>query len=130
MPRRNVLVLITIIIIFVLAALVVFPVNQGVLGKKGVRLGLDLVGGIHLVIMEKPVLQWDPQLYRSLGLEPSEARIVVVKSPAAFRAAYEPIAAEIIMVDTPGAASANLRSMPWERIRRPIYPLDDIKDWR
>jgi len=49
MPRRNVLVLITIIIIFVLAALVVFPVNQGVLGKKGVRLGLDLVGGIHLV---------------------------------------------------------------------------------
>jgi len=49
MPRRNTLVLIIILIIFALAACVVLPVEEGILGKKGVRLGLDLQGGIHVV---------------------------------------------------------------------------------
>jgi len=80
--------------------------------------------GIHLVVMERPVTQWDPELYRSLGEEPTDARIVQVKSPAAFRAAYEGIADEIIIVQSPGISSPDLASLPWRRLRRPIYPLD------
>jgi len=49
MPRRNTLVLIAILIIFALCLLVVLPLEKGVLGERGVRLGLDLVGGVHLV---------------------------------------------------------------------------------
>ena len=49
MPRKNTLVFISVLILFVLAALVVFPVEKGVLGGKGVRLGLDLQGGTRLV---------------------------------------------------------------------------------
>jgi len=37
------------LIIFALAALVVLPVDEGILGKRGVRLGLDLQGGVHIV---------------------------------------------------------------------------------
>ncbi len=54
------------------------------------------------MIMEQPVIQWDPELYRSQGLEPTEAKIVATKSPVAFRAAYEPLAAEIIVDDLEG----------------------------
>ncbi|MFC1928737.1 protein translocase subunit SecD, partial [Chloroflexota bacterium] len=49
MPRRNKLVFIVVLIIFILAALVVLPIEEGILAKRGVRLGLDLQGGIHLV---------------------------------------------------------------------------------
>jgi len=49
MPRRNTLVFIIILIIFALALSIVLPINQGILGKKGIRLGLDLQGGIHMV---------------------------------------------------------------------------------
>ena len=49
MIRRNTLVFIMVLIIFALASCVVFPIDEGVLGRKGIRLGLDLVGGIHLV---------------------------------------------------------------------------------
>jgi len=49
MPRRNTLVFIIVLIIFALALSVVLPLNQGVLGKRGIRLGLDLQGGIHIV---------------------------------------------------------------------------------
>jgi microcystin degradation protein MlrC len=81
-------------------------------------------GGIHLVVMSRPVSQWDPELYRSLGLEPASARMVQVKSPMAFRAAYEGICDEVIVVRAPGAANPDLASLPWRQVGRPIYPLD------
>ena len=49
MIRRNTLLFIIVLIIFTLATLVVLPVDEGILGKRGVRLGLDLQGGIHVV---------------------------------------------------------------------------------
>ncbi|MDD5590750.1 MAG: protein translocase subunit SecD [Dehalococcoidales bacterium] len=49
MNRKNRIPLIIIGILFTLAMLVVIPVDKGVLGQKGLRLGLDLQGGIHLV---------------------------------------------------------------------------------
>ena len=84
--------------------------------------------GIHLVVMEQPVIQWDPELYRSQGLDPAEAQIVTAKSPAAFRAAYESFAGEILVLDTPGVCSPNLLSFPWKRIPRPLHPFDAMSD--
>jgi preprotein translocase subunit SecD len=40
---------ITIMILFVLAALVVLPMGKGLLGNKAIQLGLDLQGGLHVV---------------------------------------------------------------------------------
>lgn len=51
MTRRNRLPFIIIAVIFVLAILVVVPLDKGVLGKRGMRLGLDLQGGTHLVYL-------------------------------------------------------------------------------
>ena len=49
MPRKNALVLIAILLIFALAASVVLPIDKGLLGKRGILLGLDLQGGIYLI---------------------------------------------------------------------------------
>lgn len=81
-------------------------------------------GEIHLVVMERAVSQWDPELYRSVGEEPSDARAVQVKSPAAFRAAYGAFMDEAIIVASPGPSTSDLMSLPWRRIRRPLYPFD------
>ena len=103
-------------------------------GMRGVphHMGRTVVlvdGGIHLVVMERGVSQWDPQLYRCLGQEPADARMVQVKSPMAFRAAYEGIFDEVIVVAAPGAASPDLKSLPWVRVPRPIYQLDPETAW-
>lgn len=102
---------------------------QGVTFRRG-QTAVFQIGQIALVVMERAVIQWDPELYRSLGLEPRDAQIVVVKSPAAFRAAYEPFAAEVAVLDAPGVCSPNLRALPFVRARRPIFPLDPIATWR
>jgi microcystin degradation protein MlrC len=98
-------------------------------GMRGVQhqMGRTVVlvrGGIHLVVMERPVTQWDPQLYRSPGEEPADARAVQVKSPAGFRAGYADIVDEVMIIKSPGIATSQLSSLPWRHLRRPIYPLD------
>ena len=87
-------------------------------------------GAIFLQIMERPVFQGDTALYTSLGLDPRTAGIVVVKTPAAFRVDYGPFAAQVILVDAPGATSSNLKSFNWRKLPRPFYPFDEIDDWR
>ena len=81
-------------------------------------------GMVRILIAERPAMTVDPELFRSHGIDPAYCKIVVVKSPNGFRAAYEPIARRIFIVDTPGVSTAKLESMPFKRINRPIYPLD------
>ncbi len=65
------------------------------------------------------------QLY-SLGIDPTEMRMIVVKAAVAYRAAYEPIAGQIIEVDTPGLTAVNPLHFTYNNIRRPLFPLDDL----
>jgi len=104
------------------------PGMRGVPHHMG-RTVVLVLGGIHLVVMERGVSQWDPQMYRSVGLDPADARIVQVKSPMAFRAAYEGLYDEVIVVAAPGAANPDLVSLPWRYLPRPIYPLDPETRW-
>jgi preprotein translocase subunit SecD len=49
MTRKNIIASSVILIFFVLAALIVFPLGNGVLFSREVELGLDLQGGLRLV---------------------------------------------------------------------------------
>jgi len=49
MARKNLLVSMVILIIFSFALWVIFPIEGDRFGRRGMRLGLDLVGGSHLV---------------------------------------------------------------------------------
>jgi len=104
------------------------PGMRGVVHHMGPTVVL-VHGSIHLVVMSRAVSQWDPELYRSVGEEPADARMVQVKSPMAFRAAYEGIYDEVIVVRAPGAANPDLVSLPWRHVGRPIYPLDPEVRW-
>ena len=53
-------------------------------------------------------------------------RMIVVKAAVAYRAAYEPIAGQIIEVDTPGLTAVNPLHFEYHDIRRPVFPLDDL----
>jgi len=49
MNKKNLTVVVLILVIFVLAMLVVLPVDKGLLGSRNILLGLDLQGGLYLV---------------------------------------------------------------------------------
>jgi microcystin degradation protein MlrC len=97
--------------------------NTGITTCMGRAVVLE-VGLVQILMAERSSMTVDPELFRSHGIEPLYCKIVVVKSPNGFRAAYEPIAKAMFIVDTPGVSTANLRTLPFRRVPRPIYPLD------
>jgi microcystin degradation protein MlrC len=97
--------------------------NTGITTAMG-RAAVLEVGHVQILIAERSSMTVDPALFRSHGIDPEYCKIVVVKSPNGFRAAYEPIAKAIFLVDTPGVSTSNLRKLPFRRVPRPIYPLD------
>ncbi|MSV29844.1 MAG: M81 family peptidase [Bryobacterales bacterium] len=60
----------------------------------------------------------------SLGIRPERKRILIAKGVVAPRAAYEPVARSIVLVDTPGVTSGNPASFDYRHRRRPLYPLE------
>ena len=82
------------------------------------------VRGIDVILTERSKQAKDLQLYRSLGLEPTDYRILLVKSCVHYRAAHEPIAKRIIELDLPGWHGTRLAAFPWTKLRRPVFPLD------
>ncbi|MEZ5360924.1 MAG: M81 family metallopeptidase [Bryobacterales bacterium] len=97
--------------------------NPGIEQSMGRAAVLD-VGRLSILVAERSTMTVDPALFRSHGLDPTYMKIVAVKSPNGFRAAYGPIAKEMIVVDTPGVSTANLERLPYKRIPRPLYPFD------
>jgi microcystin degradation protein MlrC len=112
-----------------------FPMG-GVMGAgttssrgKTVVLEINGPGGIELQLTELRGHPNDLNFFRAFGIEPTERRILVLKSAAHFRAAFEPIATKVIEVDAPGISSPRLDTFDYKALRRPIYPLDKDFDW-
>jgi len=101
------------------------PMGTGSKGEVGRSVVLQ-VNGIELIVSELKMAPNDPEIFRRHGIEPTEKKILIVKSRGHFRAGYEPFAKEIIEVDAPGVASPNLKQFPYKHLRRPIFPLDEI----
>jgi microcystin degradation protein MlrC len=82
------------------------------------------VGRVSIVVTERPALTLDLELWRHVGLEPREFRIVQPKSAGGYRGFYEPIAAEVIDLDTTGPAMSDLTKLPFCKAERPLWPFD------
>jgi microcystin degradation protein MlrC len=62
----------------------------------------------------------DQAIFRHLGVEPSDQSILVVKSSVHFRADFDPIAAETLVVAAPGAHPCRLVDLPYRNLRSGI----------
>lgn len=100
------------------------PMRDGLVDDQG-RTAVVECGPLLLVLTERRMPMWNLEQLRSLGIEPSRLGIIVVKGAVAHRAAYGPVAAEMIEVDTAGACAGDVRRFEYHQIRRPLYPLDD-----
>jgi microcystin degradation protein MlrC len=99
------------------------PMMRGLPGCLGTTAVLD-ADGVKVILISYRWQTLDPEMIRFVGIDPLAEKIVVVKSTIHYRAAFEPIAREIIEVDAPGLSSSNLARFEFKRVRRPIFPLD------
>jgi microcystin degradation protein MlrC len=99
------------------------PMNAGVETGMGPTAVLR-IGGVDVVTISNRIQTIDLQVFLSQGIDPAAKSVVVVKSVQHFRAAYGPIAREIVLVDSGGICSPDIGRLKFKKLRRPIWPLD------
>jgi microcystin degradation protein MlrC len=103
------------------------PMNAGVETQMGPAAVLR-IGGVDVVTISNRIQTIDLQVFLSQGIDPRTKDVVVVKSVQHFRAAYGPIAREVIVVDSGGICSPDISRLKFKKLRRPIWPLDGVND--
>ena len=83
------------------------------------------IGGVEVVLITNRTQATGLELFTNLGIDPTQRKIVVVKSTNHFMAAYGPIAKKVIYVESSGPLSRDHRKVPYTKVERPIWPLDE-----
>ena len=84
--------------------------------------------GVRVVLASRKCQAADQEMFRHVGVEPRKQRIVALKSSVHFRADFEPIAKEVLVVKSPGPALADPAEFKWTKLRkgvrlRPLGPV-------
>ncbi|MCC7491877.1 MAG: M81 family metallopeptidase [Fimbriimonadaceae bacterium] len=102
--------------------------SAGVAGDLGLVAVLQ-IGRVSVIVTERRVQVWDPEVLRSVGIEPATCRLLALKSAVHFRAAFAPLAEQIFDADTPGVHRPDFGAYDYQHVRRPIWPLDRDFDY-
>ncbi len=84
--------------------------------------------GVRVVLASKKCQAADQEMFRHLGVEPRQERVLALKSSVHFRADFQPIAREVLVVKSPGPALADPAEFAWTKLRkgvrlRPLGPV-------
>ena len=92
-----------------------------------VCLGVD---NVRLVLSDRVILGPQPSLYRKVGIEPFDAKIVTLKTGIGFKTTYGHVAKAVIRADCPGSVSYNLANFDFKHVPRTIFPIDADARWQ
>jgi microcystin degradation protein MlrC len=101
------------------------PVNAGYRAATGPAALLRGPGGIRIVVHSLSVGVIDPALYVALGADPAAVAVIQAKSHVSFKAGFDPITTRSVVAETGGPTTGNLRSLPYSRRPRPLFPFED-----
>jgi microcystin degradation protein MlrC len=99
------------------------PMLKGVRTFMGRTAVLD-TGKVQIVVIERHQEPFDLGFFRSVGIEPTDKRYLLLKSRIHYRAAFAPLARHIIECNGVGVTSSDYSQFKFTNLRRPIYPLD------
>ena len=83
-------------------------------------------GDVTVLLTSRRTPPVDLGQWRSQGVDPERLFAIGVKAATEHRPAYDPIAKASYTVDLPGPCAEDLRRLPFSRVSRPIYPLDEL----
>jgi microcystin degradation protein MlrC len=81
--------------------------------------------GLTILLTSRKTPPFDLGQWRSQGIEPQNLSVIGVKAAVAHRRAYDKIASLMLWADTPGPCRSDLTKLPFRKVRRPIFPLDE-----
>jgi len=99
------------------------PMIHGLMGCFGPSAVLR-VGDIEILVVTIARQILDLQQFKAFGIDPQNKHVVALKSMQHFRAAFEPIAGQVIVCDSGALCTPRYNRLPYRNVPRPIFPLD------
>ncbi len=82
-----------------------------------------------VVVTERPMEPLDLGVFTSAGIDPARFDYLILKSRMYCRPSFVPIAAGLVECDSRGVTSSDYGLFRFQRVRRPIHPLDPKVDY-
>ena len=109
------------------------PMYTGIrtfMGRTAV-LGVESAGKsrsprVEIVVSERAHEPMDVGVFTHCGIDPHRKRFIMLKSRIHYRAGFGPIASHIVECAGAGVTNADLSVYRYQKLRRPIYPLDPL----
>ncbi len=99
------------------------PILGGLSRSYG-RSAVLRVDGIEILIVTIAKQILDLQQFKAFGIEPERKQVIALKSMHHFRAAFEPIAGQVVVCDSGALCTLHYERLPYRNVPRPIFPLD------
>ncbi|HEX6959345.1 MAG TPA: M81 family metallopeptidase [Ferrovibrio sp.] len=105
------------------------PMYTGYKVMMGPTAVLEVEGRMQIVVVSRHHEPWDTGVFTSVGIDPQHKRYLLLKSRIHYRAGFAPLAKATFTLDGEGVTTSDNSILKYEKLRRPIYPLDRINDW-
>ena len=92
--------------------------------NQGLTAVVETPEGDTIVLTSLRMSPFSLEQILSLGIKPELKRVLIVKGAVAPRAAYEPVSARLIEVDTPGITAVNPANFNYQYRRKPMFPFE------
>jgi len=99
------------------------PMAAGTQQDMGPAVVLD-TGRVEIVLFSRHVEPSDVNALLSVGIDPTQKRYVMLKSRIHWRAGMSHLASAVVECAGVGVCTSDYGQHRFERLRRPIYPLD------
>ncbi|MAG00394.1 MAG: M81 family metallopeptidase [Pseudomonadales bacterium] len=107
--------------------------SRGLTMNMGTTVVLHLPGEVDVIVISRHTEPFDPGCFRSLGIEPTERTYLMLKSRVHYRVGFRDMAKAVVECAGRGVCTSDYSEVTFEKVRRPIYPLDgvnaDREDW-
>ncbi|WP_324752972.1 M81 family metallopeptidase [Roseovarius sp. Pro17] len=104
------------------------PIYTGQTCDMGRAAVLEM-GAATVLITERPHEPWDLGVFACAGIDPIAARFLILKSRMYCRPVFGPLSRIVLECASAGITSSNLDLFAFEKIARPIFPIDRGMDW-
>lgn len=101
------------------------PASRGMQMDMGPTAVLN-TGKVQIVVTTKNQEPNDLNCMRSLGIEPTEKRYLMLKSRIHYRAGFKKIAKDTVECAGEGVCTSDYDALTFKNVRRPIFPLDGL----
>ena len=102
------------------------PMAHGELMDMGPSAVLD-TGKVEIAVISRHVEPYDMGSFRALGIDPAKKRYLMLKSRVHWRAGLGPLAKAVVECAGEGVCTSDYSQLKFNRVRRPVFPLDPPK---